>query len=631
LSGEAEELQGVYRGQHTLRPVVGVFVALKDHLDQMPGAASLPFAAGLVVERLEEAAQQLKARTADSDEQIELVLLAAHRTTHEQGQIFEREQRALTERQPRLSEDERDQLLRELVGDPDGVFPFGTGGTIAVSLARNGRLVDMGSPYGDLGGRSAHDYFASNPPGTDAEGLAKRDRELLREVMEDAAFCAHAELWWQYELGTSRWAIARNREVLFDQILPAPIVEGPSARPRTVPLRYPSWRAGVGHPFLDVQEAYDARAGKPGGHYYARISHAGGDDLADLLAREVFDARGVVLTVSGLAAARHAFTALIEEGVDHGAAPLMVDGELVQPTIAFAEDVYQGSKKVCVRIAGKLGWRARKWRLAALLETLESGAGRDLNVKVVYVDSPSNWHLSCYDLGELADAAHKVGAKLMVDVTLQPCQRALEAGADLVICSLSKDISLGYTMAGAVASRDASLLARVVRSTRADGELVTPETAHVVHQHALSVRDRLATQAIKVDTLASMLRAHPAVGEVLTAESPLHDGLKGSQLSFYMDEVSHGLRLERLVGQRSLDPAASLHLAGTFGAVYTTLESARFRSEVSRVQAEPDCAEYKEPRELVRLGLGCERGERIAAELKFALDASQGIAARAIP
>jgi cystathionine beta-lyase/cystathionine gamma-synthase/D-alanyl-D-alanine dipeptidase len=567
----------------------------------LPGAVALPFLADLAVRALAEAQRHVAALAGDAC--LEIVLWEGYRSHETQSYLYQDQLKLVRQRNPDLCESELHALVEERVEDPDRVFAYGTGGAVAVTLSSGALLIEMGSSYGDQSDRSRRDFYAQHLPETPVDRRASYHRRLLRAAMEKAGFASDEAAWWHFELGTRLWAREKGRVALLDRVLPPPSPEGPSARPPTVPDRYPSWQSGVSRPFLSVHESAQALHSPTRGHYYARISHPGADALTCLLSREVFDSTRTILSSSGLSACIQAVVALMEPG----------------RTLLYADDVYHQCKLAFRREAARLGWRAQQTAspLAAL-------AGRD-DVGLVYVDSPSNWHLNCYDLCCLAAAAHDAQALLVVDVTLQPCQEALSKGADAVVCSLSKDISLGHTTAGAIASSNAVLMERVASEVAASGQMVTAETTHIIYQHAVSVRDRLYAHRAKVQSVSDMLAAQASVASVRTADINLCGGLTSSQLAVRLRDPGQGSRLERLVGQRSLDPAAALHLGSTFGAVYTSVEHF-----ASRLGPRGDgSGRLAIPSDLVRIGLGCEQVDRISADLAFVLEASR--VATAVP
>ncbi len=367
---------------------------------------------------------------------------------------------------------------------------------------------------------------------------------------------------------------------------------------RWFPCASPRLQNGVAQQFLTAREAHVASSGPS--YAYARAAHQGADTLGDLLTRVAFGGAGTVVCTSGLVAVRCALQTALDGR----------DGEVM-----FARDIYHGSKDVLLGVAATTGFSS-----AASHDPLTAlRAGK--RPALVFIDSPSNWFLQCHDIGILATAAHDVDALLVVDVTLQPCQPALELGADMVVCSLSKDVALGHTLAGAIACREDSLLAQVEGKVRAYGGLVAPEVALTVHQQAVSLRDRLRAQAAKMAMITEALSDHPAIRGLNTAKTPLCGDLPGSQLALRLLDRGVAWRLERVVGQRSLDPSACLHLADTFGSAFTTVEhfASRRLGPPGETIGRPAI-----PVNAVRVGLGCEDGDQIAAELSFALDAALG-------
>ena len=465
----------------------------------------------------------------------------------------------------------------ELVESPDGVFAFGTGGAVKLTVARDGRILDLEA--------------------------ACNERQLLDEAMTGAGFVGIDRAVGRYELETALWATVAGRDPVLDRVLAPPTPEGPAARPPVVPDRPGSWHAGAAWPFLSPREGREAMA--PGhrgahGHYYARASHRDVDALAELLRRQVFASEGVQPCISGLAAARHAVRALMP---DQGG------------VLLHAADVYHECK-LAFREEGRLrGWNVRQAeRLPDVLDALNAPDALDGSraVDVVFVDSPSGWGLSTQDIPALAGAVHELGAKLIVDVTLQPLQPALREGADMVVCSLSKDVSLGYALAGAVAANETIVLDQIAAAAALAGEQLAAQTAHTVQQQAVSLRDRLDSQAGKMTLVEDVLRAHFAVREVHVAARERCGGLPGSQLAFSLLDPAQGTPLEQVIGHRSLDLAASLSLAASFGLPFTTVEHFATRFGIWTAGAKPTI-----PIDRVRVGLGCEPGEKIAAELRL--------------
>src|SRR3982074_267855 len=88
----------------------------------------------------------------------------------------------------------------------------------------------------------------------------------------------------------------------------------------------------------------------------------------------------------------------------------------------------------------------------------------DDNTRIVWVESPSNPLLNIVDIRAAADAAHEVGAILIVDNTFATpyLQRPLDLGADIVVHSTTKYLG-GHsdTIGGFVATNDPTIAERL--------------------------------------------------------------------------------------------------------------------------------------------------------------------------
>src|ERR687884_534486 len=86
------------------------------------------------------------------------------------------------------------------------------------------------------------------------------------------------------------------------------------------------------------------------------------------------------------------------------------------------------------------------------------------DVRIVWVETPSNPLLNVVDIRRAADAAHAVGALLVVDNTFASpyLQQPLDLGADLVLHSTTKYLG-GHSdvVGGFVATNDAALAERL--------------------------------------------------------------------------------------------------------------------------------------------------------------------------
>ena len=144
------------------------------------------------------------------------------------------------------------------------------------------------------------------------------------------------------------------------------------------------------------------------------------------------------------------------------------------------------------------------------------------DVKMVFIETPSNPLLRVTDIERISELAHKNGALVVMDNTfLTPYyQRPLEHGADVVVYSATKYIG-GHAdlIAGIVTTNDDELAARIQFMKNTLGATLSPTDAYSLIRglKTLSVRfDRQSENTLKI---IEFLRSNPAVEAVNFAGS----------------------------------------------------------------------------------------------------------------
>jgi cystathionine gamma-synthase len=174
---------------------------------------------------------------------------------------------------------------------------------------------------------------------------------------------------------------------------------------------------------------------------YSRSGNPTRDQLAGALAALEGGAGGVI-TASGMAAV-------------HLATQLVKPGEL----IVAPHDCYGGCHRLFTAASAKglfdLAWLPL-WETASVI-----GQILELKPRMVWIETPSNPLLRITDIAAVAEAAHEVGALVVVDNTfLSPAgQRPFSLGADIVLHSTTKYIN-GHSdvVGGAVLARNDALV-----------------------------------------------------------------------------------------------------------------------------------------------------------------------------
>ena len=147
------------------------------------------------------------------------------------------------------------------------------------------------------------------------------------------------------------------------------------------------------------------------------------------------------------------------------------------------------------------------------------------NTRAVFLESPANPLLELADLKAVADLAHAVGAKVVVDnVFATPIfQKPLELGADIVVYSATKHIDgQGRVLGGAVLGKT-ELVDEAYRDViRHTGPTLSAFNAWVLLKGLETLDLRVRRQAETAMTLAELLAGHAKVKSTLYPHHPSH-------------------------------------------------------------------------------------------------------------
>ncbi|HEX4912225.1 MAG TPA: cystathionine gamma-synthase [Permianibacter sp.] len=244
--------------------------------------------------------------------------------------------------------------------------------------------------------------------------------------------------------------------------------------------------------------------------------------------------------------------------------------------------------------------------------------------KLLWIETPSNPLLRIADIQKLADAAHAVGALVVVDNTfLSPAlQQPLSLGADIVVHSTTKYIN-GHSdvVGGAAIAKTPELHEKLVFWANALGLTASPFDSYLALRGLRTLEARLSVHLANTEALIDVLTDHKAVKKVYYPGLPSHPGHAiakrqqsdfGAMLSFELhggeaevrtliDNLQHFSLAESLGGVESLiaHPASMTHAAMD--------PDARRRAGISDT--------------LLRISVGIEDGEDLCNALEDALDA----------
>jgi cystathionine gamma-synthase len=291
---------------------------------------------------------------------------------------------------------------------------------------------------------------------------------------------------------------------------------------------------------------------------------------------------------------------------------------LVDPgqRVVLIADVYGGVYRMTSQVYEPKGYRFTYVPAAEFDENLASHLGDD--VKIVWVETPSNPMLNVVDIRRAADAAHAVGALLVVDNTFATpyLQQPLELGADAVVHSTTKYLG-GHsdTIGGFVATNDDAIAERLFFLQKSLGAVPGPFDSWLVLRGIKTLAVRMRQHCENARQVAHFLDRHPGVERVLYPGLPSHPGHETArtQMRDFGGMVSFLAESE----QEAVDLVARtriFQLAESLGGVESLIEHPARMTHASTANAP-----FAPPGKLVRLSVGIESADDLLADLEAAL------------
>jgi cystathionine beta-lyase/cystathionine gamma-synthase len=286
--------------------------------------------------------------------------------------------------------------------------------------------------------------------------------------------------------------------------------------------------------------------------------------------------------------------------------------------IVAHRELYGSTWDLFVNFLPRLGIRTT---LADLDDADERDRALADGAAMVYCESISNPTMSVADLPAISAAAHRAGAKLVVDATFVTpiLQRPLEQGADVVVHSATKYLGGHSDLIGGAACGGAEILRGAFRWLQLGGGCMDPHAAFLLDRGIKTLPLRMRAHVENASRLAVWLSGQARVRKVL------YPGLPG--------HASHARANALLAGPGGMlafvveggDPAAlrfvrRLQLAleaSSLGGV-ETLVSLPFNTSHVRM-SEVERAAAGIPPGLVRVSAGVEDVEDLIADFARAL------------
>lgn len=287
--------------------------------------------------------------------------------------------------------------------------------------------------------------------------------------------------------------------------------------------------------------------------------------------------------------------------------------------VLLGNDAYGGTFRLISKVWSPLGF---PWSAVDLgdLDALATNWPDDTGM--VWLETPTNPLLTCFDIEAVAAIAHEHGAIVVVDNTFATpyLQQPITLGADIVVHSATKYLGGHSDVVGGFLAVDDDELAQRLRFTQnAAGAVPSPFDCYLVLRGAKTLGVRMDRHCENARTIVDLLINHPAVERVLYPQLPDHPGHAAAarQMRDYGGMVSFTVRGGEAAARRIAAATELFTLAESLGAVESLIEHPGAMTHASAAGSPLEV-----PANLLRLSVGIEHHADLTADLAQALESA---------
>jgi cystathionine gamma-synthase len=331
----------------------------------------------------------------------------------------------------------------------------------------------------------------------------------------------------------------------------------------------------------------------PKGYNYSRNSNPNRESLEECLAELEGGAEGMAFS-SGSAAAMSIFQTLLPG--DH---------------VIATDDIYHGTRKLLKRFEA--------WNITSTFVDMtkpeEVKKAISKNIKLFWIESPTNPLLKIIDIKNMSDIAHENNSLVVCDNTwgTPVLQNPFKFGADLIVHATTKYIG-GHSdiLGGIVISKSADLLYEKIRDIQKSGGAVpSPFECWLVLRGIQTLPIRVRAQSESAIKIAQFLSTHKKVEIVHYPGLENHPGyaVASKQMFKYGGMIS----LQVKGGEKEAMAVASKVK------LFTRATSLGGPESLIEHRASIEGPESKTPKNLLRLSIGLEHPEDLIEDLSQAL------------
>ncbi len=293
--------------------------------------------------------------------------------------------------------------------------------------------------------------------------------------------------------------------------------------------------------------------------------------------------------------------------------------------VIASRDLYGASFDLLYNIFGPFGVKTQLVDFADLDVLRQKTA--ELNPRALLAETISNPLLKVLDIEAVAEIAHSVGAKFIVDSTFATpyLSRPIEFGADLVVHSATKYLGGNAdATGGVVVARDIADEPALTTAMKLAGGILSVWEAHSISRGLKTLALRLDKQCANAEFLADALRARDDIERVYypkfstdgVAERVLRQPLNGALLSIVLNDNT------REAAWNFMNALKLCVRATTLGDVFTTVSHSATSSHRELTEKRREALGISEG--LVRISVGIENVADILADIEQALDKAKG-------
>ena len=285
--------------------------------------------------------------------------------------------------------------------------------------------------------------------------------------------------------------------------------------------------------------------------------------------------------------------------------------------VLLGNDAYGGTFRLIAKVWGPMGY---PWTAVDLTDLDALRANWPHDTGMIWLETPTNPLLTCFDIEAIAAIAHRRGAIVVVDNTFATpyLQQPINLGADLVVHSATKCLG-GHSdvVGGFIATSNDELAEKLAFTQNAAGAVPAPFDSYMLLRGVKTLAVRMDRHCENARAIVDLLVDHPAIEKVLYPQLPDHPGhaAAAKQMKDFGGMVSFQVRAGREAAMRVADSTSVFTLAESLGAVESLIEHPAAMTHMSAAGSPLEV-----PDNLVRLSVGIEDKADLVADLELALD-----------